>query len=388
MNSNNEYDTIFQNDVSEYDETTKRTPKKKFISMFHHEQWRSALSEKLSEWSTNDMYDRRRLFPKNIFLMNEEEREVIVNKINEQLVQLGKAVQKWLTEKHEAHTKKTNEILEDCYSISPFLLNYANESFKNKRQKMVVVLASPSLSQIENQHIDPNPNYSNGLCKIRDKLSVFNEKAHSFVFSIPFFLGTDAVKQDIVETPGIYRSLLIYTRDMMRALNPTTMMAVTAHAFERCLNRFEEKNARETIRNGGSLFYSHMNDSLKGECKIALIPDNPITCYYLPHPFTLSSKDAKPSIKENWDGTWELIDKLWGTKNSAFRKTFINTETKIENKDASDFMKKEAAILYKTKTKKKKDPVRKLPKGKRISIGMDSFVKKKINKDTLLFNNK
>jgi hypothetical protein len=361
----------------EYDDFAKTTQKKKLLSMFHHEQWRSQLSEKLSELSIKHKDERQRMFPKNIFLMNEDERNAIIDKVNEQLLNVGETIGNWLNEKHEQHTAQTGEMLDCGYSLRPFSICYGNEESKSKRQKMVVILASPTLSQIESQHIDPNPQYPNGIWKIQTGLEKYPDKAFSFVFSIPFFLGVDLVKQDIVSTPGYFRALLIYTRDLMRALNPSAMMAVSALAFERTLNRFEEKNAKETIRHGGSLFYSHMNDAAQGECKVALIQDNPICCYYLPHPFTISTKDAKASNKENWDATWVLIDKLWGAKHSAFKTSFVNAETKLENKDASEFIKHEAALFYEIKKKKKKDPVRKLPKGKRISVGMDSFVTKK-----------
>lgn len=374
----------------EYDVSNEYTPtkRKQKISMFHHEHWRSALSEKLSELSTAHKNERQNLFPKNIFLMNEDERQAIVEKINEQLAEVGKEVGQWLAQKHEEYVQDADEILEANYALRPMCMCYGQDDFKNKRQKMAVVLASPTLSQIEHQHIDPNQRYSNGLRMIQQKLDQYPGKSYAFVFSIPFFLGNDRVKQEIVSTPGFLRPLLLYTRDMMRALNPSAMMAVTSLAFERCLNRFEEKNAKETIRSGGSLFFSHMNDSLNGECKIALIADNPITCYYLPHPFTLGSKDAKPSIAENWNGTWALIEQLWGAKSSMFQTSFVNPETKSENKDASDYLKKEAASFYEKKIKKKKDPVRKLPKGKRISVGMDTFIKKQPLKKDEDNNNK
>lgn len=353
---------------------------KRKLSMFHHEKWRSMLSEKLSELSLAHKEERQKLFPKNVFLMNEDERETIIQTINEQLVDVGKEVGEWLKQKHEEEAEEGGEIINLNYALDPISLCYGDPEFKNKRQKMVVVLASPTLSQIDNQHIDPNQRYSNGLRSVQDKLSLYPGKSHSFVFSIPFFLGSDTVKQEILSTPGFLRPLLIYTRDVMRALNPSSMTAITSVAFERCLNRFEEKNAKETIRSGSSLFFSHMNDSLKGECKIAVIPDNPITCYYLPHPYTLGTKNAKPSVQQDWNGTWALIEQLWGAKNSIFQTSFVNPETKTENKDASDYLKKEAASFYEKKIKKKKDPVRKLPKGKRVSIGMDTFVKKQASK--------
>lgn len=350
--------------------------KTKFISIFHYEEWRIPLSEHLKILSEKHKDERKKIIPQNSSLITKEERDTIIKRIKEQLVELGLCAKEWLQKKHTKHTENTGEVLNSDYSTEAFILCEGTPESKNERQKMVVVLANPSLSQLENNQIDPNPSFSNGLFRIEENIKKYPKKTFSFVFSIPFFLGADTVKQDIVSAPGIFRPILPYTKDLMKVLNPSCVLAVTALAFERCLNNFEEKSARETLRNGSSLFYSHLNDSLKGECEIELIKEQKIKCYYAPHPFSLTVKDAKPKLQEDWDNTWRLIDDLWAIKDSDLN-TFVNSSTNAENKDASDLMKNEASIYYKKKVKKNKDPVRKLPKGKRISVGMDKFIVKK-----------
>jgi hypothetical protein len=350
--------------------------KTKFISMFHYEEWRVPLSEHLKILSEKHKDERKKIIPQNSSLITRDERDTIIKKIKLQLVELGLYAKQWLEEMHKKHTEKTGELLDSNHSTDAFILCEGTPESKNERQKMVVVLANPSLSQIEASQIDPNPSFSNGLFRIEDNIKKYPNKTFSFVFSVPFFLGADTIKQDIVSAPGVFRPILPYTKDLMRVLNPSCMLAVTALAFERCLNKFEEKSSRETLRNKTSLFYSHLNDSLKGECDVQLALDKKIKCYYAPHPFSLTVKDAKPKLQEDWDSTWRLIDDLWAAKSSDLN-TFVNLSTNVENKDASDLMKNEASLFYQKKIKRNKDPVRKLPKGKRISVGMDKFIVKK-----------
>ncbi len=432
-----EFETLDDNtlfDISYEQKSRKEKP----ISMFHYEDWRSGLSECLTTLSEKHKEERKKLIPANVELISGEERKQIVDRINEQLVELGEHAYYWLDNQHLNHQEATGEPLYQSYSTKPFLLCKSSkldddtteeeDSNRLERPKMVVVLASPSLSQLKSNCLDPSLEFPNELRSIETRLQTYANKTFAFVFSIPFFLGTDEIKEDIVSSPSIFKPIMLYTRDLMRVLNPMCIVAVTALALERCLNKFEEKGSRDTIRKNTSLFSAHMKDALKDECEIAINRNAKIKCYYLPHPYSLKVKYANPRLQEDTDNTWALIDRVWPVKKASLliklsaeeqkqeqQKTLQEAQTKTlqllkqggdilfplvkvkkpsskdeveaTNEDESapakniDVESKVTAPKAIRKNsdliKLKKTPVRKLPKGKRYSMGIDSFIVKK-----------
>ena len=414
INDNNNNNEDAAEDDDDNDSKLSKLKKKNLFSVLHHESLRNKLTEFISFTSNEDLEQRKKLemIMKKGMNFNRTKRLEIIEKMNEQLKLLMISVSSKLMELHGQYEENTiNKIAaneydnnggdnnedeyipfldKSCYSFDHFLISKENEYNEGARIKVVIVLPCPTEGQLKNMKIDGNENYPNYLHLIENELQRISNKTFQFVFSVPIFLGNDYnEKKEICDTPSLIAPFLLYTHDLILALDPDIIISVGQFAFQNTLNSFGEKNnAKNMIKMGSSLFYSYLNSSVDekqedGGVSIKMAHHKEIKIFYCPHPFSVENDksdreteeekerfenqnlqqqqfdnegqeqkkiDKRSKNEQQWEILWKLIANILNPeKKFQSSEKYINKETNTEIYNAVNYLKTKGNCFYKTK---------------------------------------